>query len=140
MKIAKAVGYTTVEALRKFQKGSIEIHLVPALGFSEKKGIGKVIIGGLKLVAAFFLAPYLPPDMTAALVLSGLGDIVGGVAQALSPQPKMNNPDEEEKTKNRYLGAPSNTVGMGVRIPRGYGTVRVGGHFLSFNTDAIEVL
>ncbi len=138
MKTALCVGHDTLETLKQTKSGDQEIHLVPALSFAGK-GAGRIIIGALKIVASSFVS-FVSPELAAALALSGVGDILGGIAQSLSPQPKMNNPDEEEKTKNRYLGTPANTVGMGVRIPRGYGTVRAAGHFLSFNTDAVEVL
>ncbi len=134
MKTVVCVDHETIEELKTTKEGDQEIHLVPKLSFSGK-GLTKVIIGAILIVVGYAVGWFYPP-LGFAIMSFGLSLIADG----LSPQPKMNNPDEEEKTKNRYLGSPANTVGMGVRIPRGYGTVRAGGHFLSFNTDAVEVL
>lgn len=134
MKTVACVDHESIEELKTTKEGDQEIHLLPKLSFAGK-GTTKVIIGALLIVVGFIVSPFFPP-LSTALISMGFTMIADG----LSPQPKMNNPDEEEKTKNRYLGTPANTVGMGVRIPRGYGTVRAGGHFLSFNTDAVEVL
>lgn len=125
-----------------FKTGLKEIHIRPVSGFAGGEGgLGQILIGGLKIIAGAVLMN-VPgfQQIGAALIVNGVVDIMGGIAQLLSPQPKMKTKEEEEATKNRYLGAPQNTVGMNVVIPRGYGRALAAGHFLSFDMQATEVL
>jgi predicted phage tail protein len=107
--------------------------------FSEKSGLTRTLIGVVKVIVGAAVAWFFDVRVGAVIMLSGFADIFSGVAQMLSPQPRKDSAEEAEKVQNRYLGAPTNTVGMGQRIPHGYGKVRCGGHILSMNIDSQTV-
>jgi predicted phage tail protein len=58
--------------------------------------------------------------------------LLGGLAQLLAPQPE----DDKDELRNRYLGAPRNTVAIGTRIAIPYGRRKIFGHYLSFDINA----
>jgi predicted phage tail protein len=78
--------------------------------------------------------------ITAQSLIFGVGSslLLGGVLQLLSPAPMRDTPAGDPEA-SRYLGPPANTVAIGTRIPIGYGTFKLAGHFLSFDIRATDV-
>jgi len=127
-----------------------ELHLVPDLCGGKKGGMMKIVLGAL-LVAAAIAMPAGTVigsgmfEMSAStLFWSGASMILGGLMEAVSPAPKMDQgsgfsgPNDPEASK--YLGAPKNTVEIGTRIPIAYGEVQLYGHYLSFDIQAQDVI
>ncbi|RWI74785.1 hypothetical protein [Mesorhizobium sp.] len=103
-----------------------EIHLIPQFAGGKSGGFLQILLG-VALVAVGWFAGI------GFLLQAGALIFLGGISQLLMPAPDA----EDNEKKSRYLGAPKNTVEIGTRIPILYGEDLVGGHFLSFDTDAI---
>ncbi|ESY35396.1 tail assembly protein [Mesorhizobium sp. C386A] len=118
-------GCDKVEDLYRPAKGG-EIHLIPQFTGGKKGGYLQILLG-VALVAVGWFAGI------GWLLQAGALAFLGGVAQMLMPTPSS---DDNQK-KSHYIGASDNTVTIGTRIPILYGEDLVGGHYLSFDTDAI---
>ena len=124
----------TIEDLFRFlPEDQTEIHIVPQLNGGKSGGFTQILIGAA-LVAASFI-PGLNATVATMILQAGALAILGGLSQLLAPQPKA----DDEQEKNRYLGAPKNTVEIGTRIPILYGEFRCYGHWLGFDINAMEV-
>lgn len=134
MKVARCVGYETIEDLKKPLANGETLHLVPELFLSSREGKGwtQTIIGATLIVAAIFMGGTFWPAVVASL---GASLMIGGLMTILMPVPRPEADDDQ----NRYLGSPPNTVGIQTRIPILYGTDLVQGHILSSDIDAERV-
>lgn len=117
-----------------------EIHVHPLTSGSKKNGVAQVLIGitlvTLAIVNPAFIAPLAQYGITTGqLMLSGALMITGGLLQMMMPVPQIGT---DETESSRYLGAARNTVKIGTRIPICYGFNRLGGHYLSFDVDAVD--
>jgi predicted phage tail protein len=126
----KVLGFETEELLHA-HSDTEELHVFPALAGGS--GLVKTIVGAVLIVIGAVLT--FVPGMQAfgyAVISSGIGMMLGGIYEMLFPVKK---PD----TTNFYQGAPGNTTEIGTRIALIFGTkVKVYGHFLSYNIDAIS--
>jgi predicted phage tail protein len=131
------VGFDSTESLLA-ETDVEEIHIVPAFqgGKSPFVAIG---IGALLIGASIVFAPALGVMVAGALFSTGVALALGGVMQMLSPAPVTDSPTRSNKD-SKYLGAPGNTVAIGTRIPIIYGRQKVGGHYLSFDIQAKDVV
>jgi predicted phage tail protein len=119
------------------------IHLVPVEGVYGKKFIG--IIAGVLLigigVAMLFFPVTAPFGMS--VIGMGVGALVGGVAQLLTPTPKVgdlqqgDNPADRQSTL--FTGA-TNRLGKGVGVPVTYGRFYCGSNVISQSITTEEVL
>jgi predicted phage tail protein len=119
------------------------IHLVPVEGVYGKKFIG--IIAGVLLigigVAMLFFPVTAPFGMS--VIGMGVGALVGGVAQLLTPTPKVgdlqqgDNPADRQSTL--FTGA-TNRLSKGVGVPVAYGRFHVGTNVISQSITTEEVL
>lgn len=122
------------------RSGPSEIHVRPRTGGEGgRNGLLQVLLGVVLIaVAVVFPAGFTLLGATigtSSFFLTGALMALGGIMQMLMPVPE--NPGESPK--NKYLGAPENTVQIGTRIPIVYGSRRVGGHYLSFDVDTVEL-
>ncbi|GBU16864.1 MULTISPECIES: hypothetical protein [Methylobacterium] len=127
----KVAGLETVEELIS-PGGPQDLHIFPQLNGGKNGGFFQIIIGAVLVAASFVTGPVLGP----ILLKLGILMVLGGILQMFNT-PKRDNKDAPEK-KNHYLGAPKNTVEIGTRIPILCGQDRVGGHYLSFQIDAVD--
>lgn len=127
----QAVGFPTLESL-KSQSDVEDIHIIPALAFGKNGGVLQTIIGVTLIVVGIAMGGVFWP---AIFISTGIGMVVGGLVQMLSPQPQLSATGAQE-TRSKYLGGFQNTVRIGTTIPLLYGRRRVGGHLLSINIDA----
>jgi predicted phage tail protein len=119
------------------------IHLVPVEGVYSKKFLG--IIAGVLLigigVAMLFFPVTAPFGMS--VIGMGVGALVGGVAQLLTPTPKVgdlqqgDNPADRQSTL--FTGA-TNRLGKGVGVPVTYGRFYCGSNVISQSITTEEVL
>jgi predicted phage tail protein len=122
--------------------GQGEIRIVPVL-----VGAGAVgrIIGGVALLAAAFLIPgfqaWAGPTAYGLIVGVGSSLVLGGVAQLLTPTPKVpTGPDSEEDPRKSYsFSGVQNTSRQGVPVPIVYGEVLVGSVVISAGIDTVQV-
>lgn len=114
-----------------------EIHVYPRRGGSGGRGgLMQIIIGIAIIALAIALGPgFVMWGITSGQILvAGAMMVLGGLLQFLVPVP--GEPEAEQTSK--YLGATQNTVKIGTRIGLLYGFGRIGGHFLSFDVDAVN--
>ena len=130
----RVVGYDSVEKLKTFGDDALDIHVVPALVFGKDGGIVQTVVG-VALVVVGMLIP--PGPWQEAIISAGVGMVIGGVIQMLSPQPQLNSNNSDE-ARSKYLASSVNTVEIGTTIPLLYGMHRVGGHILSLNIDSTD--
>lgn len=129
-KRVRVAGYRTIEALHTPANQDTDLHVMPAITFAEDKSWTQIVVGAvLIVVGAYTENPYL--------ISMGLSLVVGGVMNLLVPVPKLS---KEEEERSKYLGSPPNTIGLGTRVPFGYGLDLVQGHILSSNISAAEIL
>lgn len=129
-----------------------EIHVYPTLmgAGGGNGGLFKIIVG-IILVAVVavaivatggaLLAPgtWMLTSFGSALLTTGVGLIVGGLMELMTPQPKLDMSASNDLESSKYLGANSNTVKIGTPIPLLLGRHKFYGHIISFNVDSTNV-
>lgn len=119
--------------------GDITIMTVPV--GNKRGGLFQTILG-IALIASVFIFP-----ATAGLTLFSVGGsavtlgaiafnlgvalALGGVAQMLSPQPKLSLPNQAETINNKTFNGPVNSAAQGGFVPIAIGRVLIGSHVLS---------
>ncbi|MGJ0578232.1 tail assembly protein [Xenorhabdus bovienii] len=109
--------------------GQDDIRIAPMIIGSKNAGVFQTILGAVLVVAGAFLwaTPFGAP-----MVMSGVGMMLGGVVQMLSPMPGGLARREDPDNKPSYaFGGPVNTVAQGNPVPIGYGRRRIGGAIIS---------
>ncbi|CBJ80413.1 tail assembly protein [Xenorhabdus bovienii] len=109
--------------------GQDDIRIAPMIIGSKNAGVFQTILGAVMVVAGAFLwaTPFGAP-----MVMSGVGMMLGGVVQMLSPMPGGLARREDPDNKPSYaFGGPVNTVAQGNPVPIGYGRRRIGGAIIS---------
>lgn len=135
-----------------WRKGETDFHLVPAV--SGRKNAGTKIIIGVLIIAVAFAAPWATGAFAAATATTAAGAgmattafslgaglsvswgqiafmgalvALGGVAMAISPQPKATGPRESADQQPSFLfNGPVNTVEQGGPVPLVYGEIITG--------------
>ncbi|BET98088.1 tail assembly protein [Xenorhabdus taiwanensis] len=109
--------------------GADDIRIAPMIIGSKKAGVFQTILGAVMVVAGAFLW-YTP--FGAPMVTSGVGMMLGGVVQMLSPMPGGLARREDPDNKPSYaFGGPVNSIAQGNPVPIGYGKRRIGGAIIS---------
>ncbi|KLU16156.1 MULTISPECIES: tail assembly protein [Xenorhabdus] len=109
--------------------GGEEIRIAPMIIGSKKAGVFQTILGAVMVVAGAFM--WMTP-WGAPMVMSGIGMMLGGVAQMLSPMPGGLARREDPDNKPSYaFGGPVNSIAQGNPVPVGYGKRRIGGAIIS---------
>ncbi|MCG3463132.1 tail assembly protein [Xenorhabdus bovienii] len=111
--------------------GEGDIRIVPVIIGSKKAGIFQTILGAVMVVAGAVATAYGMP-FGSSMVMSGVGMMLGGVVQMLSPMPGGLARREDPDNKPSYaFGGPVNTIAQGNPVPIGYGRRRIGGAIIS---------
>lgn len=129
--------------------GSAEISFIPVIGGAG--GVGR-IIAGVALVALSFVPGFAAlAGPTAITLISGVGAslALGGVAQLLSPVPRVAGPgasvlssgksDNSDPRKNYSFSGVQNVSRQGVPVPVIYGEMIVGSVVISAGIDIDQV-
>jgi predicted phage tail protein len=133
--------------------GAAPISFVPVVA-GAGGGAGK-IIAGIGLLALAFFAPIIAgaliqtaaqaafaiaimPGLQAALVGLGIGAVVGGISQLLTPTPTISQ-DEGDPRKSFSFSGIQNTSRAGVPVPVVYGETLVGSVVISAGIDIVQV-
>ncbi|MDY0523244.1 tail assembly protein, partial [Pasteurella multocida] len=107
-------------------------HFTPVLKGSKRGGVFSVILGAALMVASIFVPGAGLFGMGAALAL-------GGVAQLLTPQPKMPAINEKEKKQSTSFSNLSNMAAQGRMVPLAYGRIRCGSLVISQGVQTLDV-
>ena len=122
--------------------GQQEIKIVPVMAGAGATGR---IIAGIALVAFSLLLPGVGAAIGGALMtkigLIGGALILGGVAQLLTPTPKIpTGPDTQNDPRKSYsFSGIQNTSRQGVPVPIVYGETIVGSVVISAGIDTVQV-
>jgi predicted phage tail protein len=117
--------------------GAAPISFVPVVA-----GAGAVgrIIAGIALVALALFVPLVAFGVALNGVVLGIGAslVIGGVAQLLTPTPKISQ-DEGDPRKSFSFSGIQNTNRAGVPVPVVYGETLVGSVVISAGIDIVQV-
>lgn len=127
--------------------GSKEIRIEPVIQGAKRGGLFQAMLGvALIALASTPLGAYALPALgakatTGTLLFNvGLGLALGGVAQLLSPQPKMDMVDPPENSPNKSFSGVVNTVGSGGHpVPLAYGELICGSATISAGMYASDI-
>lgn len=107
--------------------GDEVIRIAPALAGAKKGGLIQTIIGAALVVAGLFLSPV----GGTWLVQIGAALALGGVAQMLTPTPKMQTSQAAENKQSYVFSGAVNVAAQGAAVPVMYGEMIVGSAVLS---------
>lgn len=106
--------------------GNGDIRIVPVIAGAKRGGLFQTILGAALIALSFI--PVTAPLAVAAASMAfsvGVGLTLGGVAQLLSPQPKLNMGGAENRA-SEYFNGPAQTIGQGNPVPIFYGEGIIG--------------
>ena len=147
------VGYRVAVSREKVTEQDMSPLFMP---FSEKevfsitpviagagRGVGQILVG-LAIVAAAVFIPGLGLGLGGALVtqigLFGGALVLSGIAQAISPQPGLQDLDESVRLESFSFSNVVNTARQGLPVPIAYGRVFVGSAVISSGLNVKEVM
>ncbi|EAM2864635.1 tail assembly protein [Salmonella enterica] len=111
------------------------IHIVPRMAGAKSGGLFQVVLGAVAIGAAFFtggasLAAW--GAFSTGLFTAGVGMMLGGVAQMLTPQAKIPSSRQTDNGKqNTYFSSLDNLVAQSNALPVLYGEMLVGSRTIS---------
>jgi predicted phage tail protein len=108
-----------------------------ALGFGTTATTSLVTATGATVVTA--ATPTLTAALAAAAGNIGVGLVLTGIAQALSPQPEPTNIEESVQLESFTFSNVVNTSRQGLPVPIAYGRVFVGSAVISSNINVEDV-
>ncbi len=114
------------------QPDSGVLHIVPRAAGAGR--VAQMVVGAVLLVIAYFVpvtAPYLAP--------AGIGLIMGGVAQMLTKQPKMDSAEGVKDSKNTSFTNLANTAAQGNPVPLAYGLCYCGSRVVSQGVESRRI-
>jgi predicted phage tail protein len=124
--------------------GQQEIKVVPVL--TGAGATGRIIAGVALLAAAVFIpgfAAWAGPTAYSLIVGVGASLVLGGVAQLLTPTPKINTPgtpqDNSDPRKSYSFSGIQQTSRQGVPVPGVYGETIVGSVVISAGIDTVRI-
>jgi predicted phage tail protein len=120
--------------------GAAPISFVPVVAGAG--AVGRIILGVL-LVAVAIIVPAAAFGLTSMLSIGLLGGslILGGIAQLLTPTPKVpQGADKQDDPRKSYsFSGIQNTSRQGVPVPIVYGETIVGSVVISAGIDTVQV-
>ena len=128
--------------------GQKEIKIVPVVA-GAGGATGRIIVGALLIAGAFFTGGAtigllgLAAPIAVSTVLAGVGItlVLGGVAQLLTPTPKVpqGSDGQDDPRKSYSFSGIQNTSRQGVPVPIVYGETLVGSVVISAGIDTVQV-
>jgi predicted phage tail protein len=127
--------------------GAAPISFVPVV--TGAGATGRIILGALLIIGAFFtggatiglLGLAAPVAVSSVLLFAGATLLLGGVAQLLTPTPKVpQGADNQDDPRKSYsFSGIQNTSRQGVPVPIVYGETIVGSVVISAGIDTVQV-
>ena len=128
--------------------GQQEIKIVPVMA-GAGGATGRIILGALLIAGAFFtggatiglLGLAAPVALSSVLLFTGASLVLGGVAQLLTPTPKVpTGADTQNDPRKSYsFSGVQNTSRAGTPVPIVYGETIVGSVVISAGIDTVQV-
>jgi predicted phage tail protein len=110
--------------------GKSDIYIIPVIKMSG--AVAKIIVGALLVVAGIYLSLTGNPMIGYALISTGLGLIVGGIIELMTPIPKMQK--EDNRTSSVFQGNAS-VIAQNTPVGLIYGRVLVAPMPISLSLD-----
>lgn len=111
------------------------IHIVPHVAGAKSGGIFGFIAGAALVIGGLMVG--VSEVLGFGLVAAGVGLMLGGVAQMLTPLPKTEKRDGEN-SRNTYFSNLDNTMAQGVPVPLIFGRMKVGSKVLSQGLETLD--
>jgi predicted phage tail protein len=108
----------------------------------EVNGSGALgeVFAGIGLIALAVFAPELLGAFAPMIFGMGVSMVLGGIINALSPQPKQGQPNTEDGSQGSYyFNGPVNTTEQGLPVPVVYGRALVGSQVISAQIDIDQI-
>ena len=130
-----------------YPNGQEDIKIIPVVGGEGGRGIGKVLLGAALIGGAFLINPALSFSFKSgvtgfasagALTQAGAGLILQGVADMLTPVPKITEQEQDPRLSFNFNGI-QNTSRAGVAVPVIYGEVLTGSVVISAGIETAQV-
>ena len=127
--------------------GAAPISFVPVVAGAG--ATGRIILGALLIIGAFFtggatiglLGLAAPVAVSSVLLFAGATLLLGGVAQLLTPTPKVTQgaDGQDDPRKSYSFSGIQNTSRQGIPVPIVYGETIVGSVVISAGIDTVQV-
>lgn len=115
-----------------------DIRIAPFVLGHKNGGWVNIILGVVLIVVGVVMNIYAPGS-GAFLIKMGVGLIVGGIVQLLTPVPKgMSSKDRPENMPSYAFNGPINTQAQGNPVPVLYGRMKVGSAVISAGINAVD--
>lgn len=112
----------------RFADSETELHIVPRVAGAKRRGLGKLILGGL-LIAASFVIPggwaIAGKAVSGIVAQAGVSMLLGGVSQMLAPQSGADY-ESRDQPRSALFGSAINVTTPGVPVPVVIGECEVG--------------
>ena len=124
--------------------GDAEIRIAPIVVGSKRGGIFQIILGVVLIAAAFIFPPsaggitVFGAAANGTLFMLGASLLLGGIAQMLAPQPKLDM-DEGAVSPNKSFSGPVNTTINGSPVPIAIGKVICGSSVVSASIHSVRM-
>ena len=113
--------------------GTREIRISPVIQGAKRGGIFQAVLGAALIAVSFFIPPaamVLGASLKTMVFSMGVSLALGGIAQMLSPQPKLNIQESPQNEPNTSIGV-VNTASQGRPVSLIYGEVMAGSAIIS---------
>ena len=126
--------------------GQAAVRITPVV--SGAGAAGRILLGVALIAASFFIGPLakigllgLAAPIAVKTVVAGIGLslALGGVAQLLTPVPKLSATSEQDPRRSYSFSGVQNTSRAGTPVPVVYGEVLVGSIVISAGIDTVQV-
>lgn len=131
--VMEVPGFATEEKLREKTEVT-RIELWPAMFGGS--GFGRILLGAAMIGLSFL--PGIGQALQTALILGGIGNVVGGVMSLFMKAPSISK--EEDPEASKYIGGGQNTTAIGTPIPIAGGRILIGGHTMSLQVNSNELV
>lgn len=119
-----------------------EIRFVPLIEGAGGKW-GRVILGAVLVVVGFaitFFTQGFGGAIGSYFIQAGVAMMIGGIIQALTPQPKKEQEMQSKDLTSHFFDGPVNTTEQGVPVQLIYGEVLVGSHAISAEVTVDQLM
>ena len=134
-----------------YPNGQEDVKIIPVVGGEGGRGVGKVLLGAALIGGACLINPALSFSfqsgvtgfasagaLTQAVVYTGGSLILSGVADMLTPVPKITEQEQDPRLSFNFSGI-QNTSRAGVAVPVIYGEVLTGSVVISAGIETAQV-
>ncbi|QIM63137.1 phage tail protein [Pasteurellaceae bacterium Orientalotternb1] len=119
-------------------KKGMTIHITPVVAGAKKAGVFQTIAGAVLTIVGIVML-YTPAAAYAPNVIGmGVAMMIGGVAQMLTPMPKMETGSGADKKQSTAFSNIQNMAAQGQPVPIAYGRIRCGSRIISQGVETYD--